>query len=120
MSSVIPGLGRASLPLGDFKLDAKERTGQVSKHQACHWAKSPPTRLGRIRLKPPYSLGIHGQVAQMVMNPPATQKMWIRSMDPEDSVKEEMATYFSVLAWENPWTEEPGRLQSMGLQRSCT
>ena len=61
MSSVIPGLGRASLPLGDFKLDAKERTGQVSKHQACHWAKSPPTRLGRIRLKPPYSLGIHGR-----------------------------------------------------------
>lgn len=57
MSSVIPSLGRASLPLGDFKLDAKERTGQVSKHQACHWAKSPPTRLGRIRLKPPFSLG---------------------------------------------------------------
>ena len=53
----------------------------------------------------------------MVMNPPATQKMWIQSMDPEESVKEEMATYFSVLAWENPWTEEPGRLQSMGLQR---
>ena len=56
----------------------------------------------------------------MVMNPPAAQKTWIRSMDPEDAVKKEMATYFSVLARENPWTEEPGRLQSMGLQRSYT
>ena len=51
----------------------------------------------------------------MVMNPPATQ-MWIRSMDPEDSVKEEMATYSSVLAWENPWTEEPAGYSLWGCK----
>ena len=40
-----------------------------------------------------------------------------RSLGREDLLEEEMATYFSVLAWEIPWTEEPGGLQSMGLQR---
>ena len=35
----------------------------------------------------------------------------------EDPLEKEMATHFSILAWKNPWSEEPGRLQSMGLQR---
>ena len=60
------------------------------------------------------------QVAQMVKNPPAileTQEMWVRSLGWEDPLEKRMATHSSILAWEIPWTEEPGRLQSMGSQR---
>ena len=46
--------------------------------------------------------------------------MWILSLSQEDPLKEEMATHSSILAWEIPWTEEPGRLQSMGSQESQT
>ena len=44
------------------------------------------------------------------------QEMWVRSLGQEDPLEEEMATHFSILAWTIPWTEEPGRLQSMGSQ----
>ena len=44
-------------------------------------------------------------------------EMWVRSLDWGDPLEEEMATYSSILAWEIPWTEEPGGLQSMGSQR---
>ena len=46
--------------------------------------------------------------------------MWktqVQSLGWEDPLKKEMATHSSILAWKIPWTEEPGRLQSMGLQR---
>ena len=56
-------------------------------------------------------------VAQMVKNPPAVQKTHIRSLGQEDALEKEMATHSSILAWKTPWTEEPGRLQSMGPQR---
>ena len=45
------------------------------------------------------------------------QEMRVRSLDWKDTVKKEMATHCSILAWEIPWPEEPGGLQSMGLQR---
>ena len=45
------------------------------------------------------------------------QEMWVRSLDQEDLLEKEMATHSSSLAWRIPWTEEPGGLQSMGLQR---
>ena len=48
------------------------------------------------------------------------QEMWVRSMDQEDALEKEMATHSSILAWEIPWTEDPGGLQSMGLQKSWT
>ena len=44
--------------------------------------------------------------------------MWVRSLGQEDSLEEEMAMYSSILAWEIPQTEDPGRLQSIGLQKS--
>ena len=44
------------------------------------------------------------------------QEMWVRTLDQEDPLEEEMATGFSILAWKTPWTEEPGELQFMGLQ----
>ena len=43
--------------------------------------------------------------------------MWDRSLGQEDSLEEEMATHSSILAWEIPWTEEPGRLESRGSER---
>ena len=56
-------------------------------------------------------------VAQMVKNLPSMQKTWVRSLGWEDTLKKEIATHSSILAWRIPWTEEPGRLQSMGSQR---
>ena len=53
----------------------------------------------------------------VVKNLLAMQKMWVRSLNKEDTLEEEMAAHSSVLAWKIPWTEEPGRLQSMGSQR---
>ena len=54
---------------------------------------------------------------QRVRNPPAIQETWVRSRGWEDSLEKEMATHSSIFAWEVPWTEESGRLQSIGLQR---
>ena len=45
------------------------------------------------------------------------QEMWVQSLGQEDPLEEDMATLSSILAWRIPWTEEPGRLQSMGFQR---
>ena len=53
----------------------------------------------------------------VVKNPPAKQEIQIQSRGQEDPLEEEMATHSSILAWGNPWTEEPGGLQSTGLQR---
>ena len=44
------------------------------------------------------------------------QEMWVQSLGREDPLEKEMATHFSILAWEIPWTEEPGGLESTGLQ----
>ena len=46
-----------------------------------------------------------------------TQEIWVHSLGQEDSLEKEMATHPSILAWRIPWTEEPGGLQSTGLQR---
>ena len=56
----------------------------------------------------------------MVKNLPAVQETpetWIQSLGREDPLNKEMATHSSILAWEIPWTEKPGELQFMGLQR---
>ena len=53
----------------------------------------------------------------MVKNLPAKQEMWVWSLGWEDPPENEMATHFSILVWRIPWTEEPGRLPSRGLQR---
>ena len=52
----------------------------------------------------------------MVRNPPAKPETLVQSLGREDSQEKRMATHSSILAWRIPWTEEPGRLQSMGLQ----
>ena len=56
----------------------------------------------------------------MVKNPPAKQETQVQSLGGEDPLEKEMATYSRILAWEIPWTEELGGLQSVGLQKSQT
>ena len=58
-------------------------------------------------------------MAQWVKNLPVpeSQEMWVRFLGQEDPLEEDIATHSSILAWEIPWTEEPGGLQSMGSQR---
>jgi len=56
-------------------------------------------------------------VAQMVKHLPAMRETWVRSLGWKDPLEKEMATHASILAWEIPWTEVPGRLQSMSLKR---
>ena len=55
--------------------------------------------------------------AQMVKWLPTMREPWVQSLGREDPLEKEMATHSSSLAWKIPWTEEPGRLQSMGSQR---
>ena len=55
-------------------------------------------------------------MVQMVKNLPAMQETWVRSLDWEDPLEVGMATHSTILVWTISWTEEPGRLQSLGLQ----
>ena len=56
-------------------------------------------------------------MAQTVEHLPATRETQVQSLGWEDPLEKEMAAHSSTIAWKIPWTEEPGRLQSMGLQR---
>ena len=56
-------------------------------------------------------------VAQTVKHLPAMQETWVQSLGREDLLEKDMAAHSSILAWRTPWTEEPGGLQFMGLQR---
>ena len=56
-------------------------------------------------------------VAQRIKCLPAMQETRVQSLGREDPLEKEMATHSSILAWRIPWTEEPGGLQSTGLQR---
>ena len=56
-------------------------------------------------------------MAQIVRNLPAMRETQVRSLGQEYPLEEGMATHSSILAWRIPWTEEPGRLQSIGSQR---
>ena len=56
-------------------------------------------------------------MAQMIKNPLAVQEKWVQSLGQEDPLEDETATHSCILAWRILWTEKPGQLQSMGLQR---
>ena len=56
-------------------------------------------------------------VAQMVKSLPTMWETWVQSLGQEDLLEKEMATHSSILVWKTPWMEEPGKLQSVGLQR---
>ena len=59
-------------------------------------------------------------IAKLVRNLPAMQETQVQSLGQEDPLGKEMETLSSIFAWRIPWTEKPGRLQSMGLQKSDT
>ena len=59
-------------------------------------------------------------MAQTVKSLPVMQEIRVQSLGQEDLLEKEMATHSSVLDWKIPWTEEPGRLQSMGHKESVT
>ena len=54
----------------------------------------------------------------MVKKLPALQETQVRSLGQEDPLEKGMATHYSILAWRIPWIEDPGQLQSMGLQKA--
>ena len=56
--------------------------------------------------------------SSVVKDSPAMWEMWVRSLGQEDPLEKEMATHSSILAWEIPWAEEPGGLQSVGSRES--
>ena len=56
-------------------------------------------------------------MAQVVKNLPAMQEMQVQFLGWEEPLEKDMATHSSILAWDIPWTKEPGGLQSMGLRR---
>ena len=58
-----------------------------------------------------------GSLAQTVKRLPAMRETWVQFLGQEDPLEKTMATHSSTPAWKIPWTEEPGRLQSMGSQR---
>ena len=62
-------------------------------------------------------MGLVPLVAQTVKRLSTMQETWVRSLGREDPLEKEMATHSRTLAWKIPWMEEPGRLQSVGLQR---
>ena len=65
-----------------------------------------------------FTLGIYIVLwAQLVKNLPAMRETWVQFLGWEDPLKWGMTTHSSILVWRIPWTEEPGRLQSMGSQR---
>ena len=57
-------------------------------------------------------------MAQTVKNPPTMQEIWVQSLGWEDPLENEIATHSSILAWEIPWTEEPGGVH--GVTKSQT
>ena len=75
------------------------------------------SHLGSLRVSPFYLKASTSLVAQTVKHLPAVRETQVRSLGWEDPLEKEMTTHSSTLAWKIPWTEKPGRLQSMGLQR---
>ena len=68
-------------------------------------------------IQPFYVYLFRSLVAQMVKRLSTVRDTWVRSLGREDPLEKEMAIHSSTIAWKIPWTEEPGRLQSMGSQR---
>ena len=72
------------------------------------------------RIKSSHPCILASLVARLVKNLPAMLETWVWSLRWKDALEKEMATYSNILAWEIPWAEEPGGLQSTGSQESDT
>ena len=62
-------------------------------------------------------MGVKTSLVAQIVKLPTMWETWVQSLGWEDLLEREMTTHSSILAWKIPWMEEPGRLQSMGLQR---
>ena len=91
--------------------------GASGKEPACQCRRHKRPGLDPWARKIPWRKAWQPPMTQMVKNLPAVQETWVQSLGREDPLEKDMATHFSILAWRIPWTEEPGGLQSMGLQR---
>ena len=74
-------------------------------------------KMGSIKDRNGMDLTEASLVAQMVKRLSTMWETWVRALGWEDPLEKEMAIHSSTIAWKIPWTEEPGRLQSMGSQR---
>ena len=111
--SLGPELVCIALGLGPRPLVLRARWVSVlAPRSSCHHAKARG-----LALSPSIWASL---VAQSVKNLPAVQETQVRSLGQEDPLEKEMATHSRILAWRIPWTEESGRLQSMGLQELDT
>ena len=103
--------------LPDPRIEPRSPTLQVNSlplsHQSVFVAQSCPTLCDPMDCS--LLMGFYG--GSVVKNPPAMQEMPIQSLGWEDPLEKEMATHSSILAWEIPWTEKTGGLQSMGSQK---
>ena len=81
------------------------------------WPAGPPFPASLAKMN--CLLGVFGLpwFTQTVKRLSMMQETWVRSLGWKDPLEKEMAIHSSTIAWEIPWTEEPGRLQSMGSQR---
>ena len=88
------------------------------------WTEEPGRlqSMGSLRVGHDWATSLHSLLnlgfpgGPLVKNPPAMQKTWVWSLGQEGPLEEERATHSSILAWEIPWTEKPGELQSMESQ----
>ena len=83
------------------------------------WLRAPSSRLklSRIMVKIVIKIVLGFPGGSAIKNPPTKQETWIRSLGQDETLEKEMATHSSIPAWEISQTEEPGGLQSTGLQR---
>ena len=75
------------------------------------YIRSSEPNMGISRIQGNFYFSVASLVVQMVKHLPAMQETWVQSLAWEDPLEKEMATHSSILAWQIPWTEEPGRLQ---------
>ena len=98
-------------------LNIKNKGSKITWYFQSWWMRS---FLFRPCLEKSWSLNRGSAGGSTVKNPPAMQETWVLFLGREDPLEKQMAIHSSILAWEIPWTEEPDRLQSVGLQKSRT
>ena len=107
--------GIPSAPLAWFVVMlSKTHLISHSRMSGSRWVITPSLLSGSWRGKRYYRVSL---VAQLVNNPPTMQENLVQFLSQEDPLEKGQATHSSTLAWKIPWTEEPGRLQSMGSWR---
>ena len=111
----LPNLGEGERMVQPTRHTDFCKNRNTPRHQGANppWGNSTKrsSRSGQIQL------ALKRQCGSVVKNPPAKQEMQVRSLDQKDPLEKEMAAHSRILAWRIPWTEEPGRLQSVGVTK---